>query len=72
MTEDSTSPGRSDDDAVSDDEREWRFGVEDVGPDGIVEQDRDPIEPGSPKAEHAAFVLLGVVAALLLLFAATP
>lgn len=72
MTEDSTNPGRSADSPGDDDEREWRFSVEDVGPDGIIEQERDPIEPGSPKIEHAVFVLLGIVVALALLFAATP
>ncbi len=43
---------------------EWRFSVEDVGPDGITEdtatpEDR-PIEPGDVTLEHAAFVVLGV------------
>ncbi|WP_094533854.1 DUF7312 domain-containing protein [Halorubrum halodurans] len=51
----------------SDDEeegREWRFGVDDVGPDGVTEDTAtpadEPIEPGSIDAEHAVFVVLGV------------
>lgn len=47
-----------------DDGREWRFGVDDVGPDGVTEDTStpadEPIEPGSIEAEHAAFVVLGV------------
>lgn len=46
------------------DEREWRFAVEDVGPDGVTEDtatsEAEPIEPGSIEFEHAAFVVLGV------------
>ena len=46
------------------DEREWRFAVEDVGPDGVTEDtetsEAEPIEPGSIELEHAAFVVLGV------------
>jgi len=47
-----------------DDESEWRFGVDDVGPDGVAEDthtpESEPIEPGSIDAEHAVFVALGV------------
>ncbi|MFC5277240.1 hypothetical protein ACFPM1_00460 [Halorubrum rubrum] len=47
-----------------DDGREWRFSVEDVGPDGVTEDtstpENEPIEPGSIDAEHAVFVVLGV------------
>ncbi|WP_281194803.1 hypothetical protein [Halorubrum sp. F4] len=47
-----------------DDGREWRFGIDDVGPDGVTEDtstpESEPIEPGSIDAEHAAFVVLGV------------
>ncbi len=53
-------------------EQEWRFAVDEVGPDGIVEPEREPIEPESPDIENVVFVLLGVVATLALLFAATP
>lgn len=54
-------------DEVRDDEAdggEWRFGLDDVGPDGVTEDTAtpasEPIEPGSIDAEHAAFVVLGV------------
>lgn len=46
------------------DERQWRFAVDDVGPDGITEDsgtpESEPIEPGSIDLENAAFVALGV------------
>ena len=51
-------------DAVGDDERQWRFAVDDVGPDGITEDsgtpEDEPIEPGSINLENAALVALGV------------
>lgn len=57
--------------AADDDERQWRFAVDDVGPDGIVEDtgtpETEPIEPGSIDAEHAAFVVLGVVLTVVVL-----
>jgi hypothetical protein len=47
-----------------DDEGEWRFSVDDVGPDGVTEDtatpEDEPIEPGDITLEHAAFVVLGV------------
>jgi len=53
---------RSEDD--SDDETQWRFAVDDVGPDGVTEDthtpETEPIEPESINAEHAVFVALGV------------
>lgn len=53
---------RSDD---GDDEIQWRFAVDDVGPDGVTEDthtpESEPIEPESIDVEHAAFVVLGVV-----------
>ena len=57
----------------TDDQSEWRFGVDDVGPDGIVEEspaeeEMRPIEPGSPSAENIVFVLLGVLLAAGLIF----
>ncbi|WP_435094325.1 DUF7312 domain-containing protein [Halorubrum sp. N11] len=55
---------RPDDESEGDDESEWRFAVDDVGPDGVVEDthtpESEPIEPGSIDAEHAVFVALGV------------
>ncbi|MGM0448012.1 MAG: DUF7312 domain-containing protein [Methanobacteriota archaeon] len=51
-------------DEAADDEREWRFSVDDVGPDGVTEDTAtpadEPIEPGAITLEHAAFVVLGV------------
>ncbi|MFC7186196.1 DUF7312 domain-containing protein [Halorubrum yunnanense] len=51
-------------DADGDDERQWRFAVDDVGPDGVTEDtatpEDEPIEPGSIDAENAALVALGV------------
>ena len=47
-----------------DDGTQWRFGVDDVGPDGVTEDthtpETEPIEPESINAEHAVFVALGV------------
>lgn len=49
-----------------DDETQWRFAVDDVGPDGVTEDTHtpasEPIEPGSIDAEHAVFIALGVAA----------
>ena len=46
------------------DESEWRFSVDDVGPDGVTEDTAtpadEPIEPGDVEIEHAVFVVLGV------------
>ena len=46
------------------DGREWRFSVDEVGPDGVTEDTAtpadEPIEPGDITLEHAAFVVLGV------------
>ncbi|QAU12771.1 hypothetical protein EKH57_08570 [Halorubrum sp. BOL3-1] len=45
-------------------EGEWRFGLDDVGPDGVTEDtatpESEPMEPGDVDLEHAAFVVLGV------------
>jgi len=41
-----------------DGEGEWRFGLDEVGEEADVGP--DPIEPGSPSVENAAFFLLGV------------
>ncbi|WP_096390758.1 DUF7312 domain-containing protein [Halopenitus persicus] len=45
-------------------EPEWRFAIDDVGPDGIVEETtpaEEPIEPEPIDPVHAVFVALGVV-----------
>ena len=48
----------------AEDEREWRFSVVEVGPDGVTEDPStprdEPIEPGDVNLEHAALVVLGV------------
>ncbi|WP_245902891.1 DUF7312 domain-containing protein [Salinigranum rubrum] len=80
---DSDSVETTDDEAVADsrdheDERvnehegegeddEWEFGLDEVGPDGVVESEPEPLEPGQPTLENTVFVLLGVVGTLLLL-----
>jgi len=62
----------------ADDDSEWRFGVDDVGPEADDKQDADsepdqidreltepdPIEPESISLEHAAFVVLGIMLTL--------
>ena len=50
------------------DEGEWQFGLDEVGPDGIVESEPEPLEPGTPTIENVFFVLVGVVGTLLLLW----
>lgn len=49
---------------ADDDGREWRFAVDDVGPDGITEDtatpETEPIEPETIDPVHAIFVVLGV------------
>ena len=53
--------GGPDADAVEDGESEWRFGLDDVGP----EAEPDPLEPGSPTLENVVFVVLGAVGTVL-------
>ena len=58
-----------------DSDREWKYGVDDVGEDAESERaerstdeatDRR-IEPGSPSVENALFVALGALLALLVI-----
>lgn len=54
-------------DASGDGGREWRFSIDEVGPDGVVEETSpgdEPIEPEPIVPEHAAFVALGVLLAV--------
>ncbi len=44
------------------DEEDWRFGVDDVGEDGLVQT---AIEAEEPDPEHAVFVVLGALAMVL-------
>jgi hypothetical protein len=57
----------STDESESEGEGEWQFGLDEVGPDGVVEPEPEPIEPGTPRLENVVFVLLGVAGTLLLL-----
>ena len=52
----------------TDDGDDWEYALDDVGPEADPEQ--EPLEPGSPSLENAAFVALGVVITLLLLWTA--
>lgn len=66
---DARPEGNGESDATADEAaEEWRFGIDEVGED--AEPDRT-IEPGSPSAENAAFVLLGVLFALFLVYRTT-
>lgn len=59
--------------ATDDEEGEWRFAIDDVGPDGVVEETSpaaEPIEPESIELEHALFVTVGVVLSVSVLFTA--
>ena len=66
---DDPSPESPDSIEVDADE-EWRFGVDDVDEDGIVNESGridTSIEPETIAAENAVFVVLGVVIAVLIL-----
>lgn len=61
----SKADGSTADESTADDQ--WKFGLDDVGPDGIVEESSPgggPIEPERVNPEHAAFVALGVAVAV--------
>lgn len=61
----SAPPAPEDDD----DEREWQVTLEDLeGDDPSLRPQEPPIEPGSPNVENVAFVVLGVVLTLYVLF----
>lgn len=52
----------------TDEDNEWRFGVDDVGPEAEPEPpEPDPIEPEPISFEHAAFVVIGVALTLVLI-----
>jgi len=55
---------RDDEQEGDDDESQWRFSVDEVGPDGVTEDTHtpadEPIEPETIDLEHAVFVALGV------------
>ncbi|WP_276300280.1 DUF7312 domain-containing protein [Halorussus lipolyticus] len=46
---------------------DWKYDTDEVGEDGYEPKEReelDPLEPGSPTLENAAFVVLGVATML--------
>ena len=48
-----------------DTDTEWRFSIDEVGPDAEADEvEADPIEPEEISLEHASFVALGVAIAL--------
>ena len=53
---------------------EWRFGIDEVGPEAEAAREaarNPPIEPESIDAENALFVVAGVLGTLLLVFSVT-
>ncbi|GAA0191827.1 DUF7312 domain-containing protein [Halobaculum roseum] len=67
--------GRVDPDGDSDDDGEqWRFAIDEVGPEAEAAREaarNPPIEPESIDAENALFVVAGVLGTLLLVFSVT-
>jgi hypothetical protein len=55
----------SDADPAAESDSEWRFSVDDVGPEADTGADEDTaIEPETISLEHATFVVVGVVLTL--------
>ena len=52
--------GEAGDGEAGDGESEWRFEVDEVGPDG-VEREGQSIEPEGIHLEHALFVVFGIL-----------
>lgn len=46
---------------------DWKYDTDEVGEDGYEPEKPDPLEPGSPTAENAFFVVLGVGTMLFLI-----
>lgn len=46
--------------------RKWRFSIDDL--EGIQDETEREVEPGSPRLEHALFVVLGALATLFAIF----
>lgn len=65
-----TAVGDATQDDADAEDGDWRFSLRDIEEAEAAEQrpQRPPIEPGSPSVENAAFVLLGVVLTLWVLF----
>ncbi|XVH30613.1 DUF7312 domain-containing protein [Haloferacaceae archaeon DSL9] len=67
---DADRPEETDADTSADGDEQWRFSVDEVGPDGAAGDDEPPrptIEPESVSLEHATFVVIGVLGTLLVL-----
>ena len=43
---------------------DWKYDLDEVGDDAPADELDEPLEPGSPSMENAAFVLLGVLSML--------
>ena len=39
---------------------EWKYDTDEVGEDGYEPEEPEPLKPGSPTAENAFFVVVGV------------
>lgn len=61
VTEDGPEP-ETEAEATDDEERFWRFDLDEVNEEGMV---RRTIEAGDPKPENALFVVLGALATVL-------
>ena len=73
MTDDPRAGAGTDPDVDADGE-EWRFGIDDVGPEAEAAREAErnpPIEPEPIDPEHALFVVAGVLGTLLFVFSVT-
>lgn len=73
MSDDSRAVSAVDPNTDSDGE-EWRFAIDEVGPEAAAAREAErnpPIEPESIDAENALFVVAGVLGTLLLVFSVT-
>ncbi|MFC7136467.1 hypothetical protein ACFQRB_07885 [Halobaculum litoreum] len=63
------------DPGVDSDGNEWRFGLDEVGPEAeaarAAAREEAPIEPESIGVENALFVVAGVLGTILFVFSAT-
>ena len=59
-SDDEAGDGEAGDGEAGDGESEWRFEVDEVGPDG-VEREGQSIEPEGIHLEHALFVVFGIL-----------
>lgn len=66
----SRRPSSARDDPDADDEPEWRFSIDEVGPQADPDPEPDPIEPEEISLEHATFVAIGVLLTLFVMLTA--